>query len=320
MNILYYGACWPTNVGNAFIDHGSIYTLKTAVPEATVYFASELPRWLYKVNEEDMDKSIDLAELMKVDFAVVSGMTCCNEFIEIQGPILRRLSKRGAKIVFNGCGGLTYNGKEIDNFKRFLDGIKVNGFISRDEIAYNNYKDYFPKSYNGIDCAFFLSNSFIPAKLLIEDYVVYNFDRIKEPKIENKKNRKIIRTHHSCFEFFPNVFTNRGITLNLRTRRPFIKILKHNMKHKDTLISDILDDYLILYANAYATYSDRVHACIATLSFGNFARLFSTPPSARLFERVRAGEITEKLVKLDQNKMVVEKEEQISFLREIFEE
>lgn len=324
MNILYYGACWPTNIGNAFIDYGSIYTIKTAVPDAKVYFASELPRWFFKVNRENMDKSIDLAELMKIDFVVISGMALCDEFIETEGPILKRLSKRGVKIVLNGCGGTTYRKTEFSNFRKFLDSIKLSGFISRDEISYNNYRDCSPKSYNGIDCAFFLSEAFNPAHLTIEDYVVYNFDSMEEPKIE-EHNKKIIMAHHSYFQLFPTIATNKETILTIGTRFPFIKIIKYNasrryFKHKGTLISDIPDDYLNLYANAYATYSDRVHACIATLSFGNFARLYSTTQRASVFERVGAGEIKEKLVKLDQDKINIDKEKQISFLREIFEE
>jgi hypothetical protein len=323
IKILYYGACWPTNIGNAFIDYGSIYTIKTAAPEAKVFFASELPRWLYKIHREDMDKSIDLAEQMDIDFVVISGMTLCDELIETEGPILTRLSKRGVRIVFNGCGGATYKKKEVDNFTRFLENIKLSGFISRDEVSYNNYKDCCSRSWNGIDCAFFLSEAFSPASLIIKDYVVCNFDAMEEPKIGNTK--KIIRTHHSCFQNFPNTITNMETILTIGTRKPFMKIVKHNanniyFKHKDTLMSDIPDDYLNLYANAYAVYSDRVHACIGALSFDNLARLYSTSPRARLFERVGLGKIREKLVKSDRNKLNIEKEKQISFLKEILTE
>jgi len=89
IKILYYGACWPTNIGNAFIDYGSIYSLKKAAPDAQVFFASELPRWLFNFYGKNMNKSIDLAEKMKIDFLVVSGMVLCDDFIKIQGPILK---------------------------------------------------------------------------------------------------------------------------------------------------------------------------------------------------------------------------------------
>ena len=42
MNILYYGAGWPTNIGNAFIDLGAMACLKEAFPEANIAFASEI--------------------------------------------------------------------------------------------------------------------------------------------------------------------------------------------------------------------------------------------------------------------------------------
>jgi hypothetical protein len=296
MRILYYGACWPTNIGNAFIDYGSLYTIKAASPKAIVHFASELPRWFFKNAHYNMQKSIDLAESMDIDYVVVSGMVFCDEFINVQGPILKTLSSRGVKIVFNGCGGGTYSKTEVDNFKKFLESIKVKGLVSRDTVSHDNFKDCCPKTYNGVDCAFFLAEAFKPASLTIKDYVVYAFDAIKEPRIENEK--RIIRVHHEYFKKLP----------------------KKWLKHQDTLISDIPEDYLNLYANAYATYSDRVHACIAALSFGNFARLYSKTERALLFDRVGLGQIQEKLTQVDMKKLKDDKEKQIAFLREIFDE
>jgi superfamily II DNA/RNA helicase len=89
---------------------------------------------------------------------------------------------------------------------------------------------------------------------------------------------------------------------------------------ESVLISDIPDDYLNLYANAYAVYTDRVHACIATLSFGNLARLYSSSHRNSLFEKVGAEEIEKRLVKLDQDRLNIEKEKHLSFLREILTE
>ena len=320
MNISYYGGCWPINIGNAFIDYGSIYTIKTAISSAQVYFSSELSRWFFDVNRKALHKSIDLAELIDADVMVVSGMVFCDDFIRIEGPVLEKLSKRGAKIVFNGCGCATYDETEKTHFQRFLKRIEVSGFISRDHYTYENYRACFSKSYDGIDCAFFLREAFNHAPLLIKDYVVYSFDSMKEPQIENSKI--IFRTHHSCDQLFPDATQNRAI-LTLKARVPYIKIGYHKntekaeFKNDVTLISDIPDDYLNLYANAYAVYSDRVHACIASLSFGNFARLYSATPRADLFERVGAEKIRQELAMLDQDRINTEKEAQISFLSEI---
>jgi len=60
----------------------------------------------------------------------------------------------------------------------------------RDETTYENFKISFPKSFNGMDCAFFLSDAFSPAPLRIDDYVVYNFDHMEVPYIEEHNKRK----------------------------------------------------------------------------------------------------------------------------------
>lgn len=320
MKILYYGACWPTNIGNAFIDYGSIHSIKFAVPGANVFFASELPRWLCRANNGDMDESIDLSELIEIDALVVSGMTICDEFIRVEGPILSRLSNEGVRIFFLGCGGALYDQSEIKNFIKFLKGINVSGFISRDEMAYKYCSPSFPKSHDGIDCAFFLPDTFVPAKLKIKDFVVFNFDSMKEPPI--KTDQYIIRAHHSCLEAFPSNSISGKNYLPYRIRESFsfkqrktIKIGQYDLRN--TLISDIPEDYLNLYANTSATYSDRVHACIATLSFGHFARLYSDTPRALAFKRVGAIDIVNKLVKIDMDKLNNDKINQISFIREI---
>lgn len=324
MNIVYYGACWPTNIGNAFIDYGSIYTIKKAMPNSKVFFASELPRWLLGATGKDMDNSIDMAEIMDIDYVVVSGMTLCDEFIITEGPILKKLNERGVKIIFNGCGGASYTRNEIENFRRFLNSIEPVGFITRDEISYKNFKEICQKILNGIDCAFFLSESFIPAKLTIKDFVIFNFDAIEEPKI-NIENKKILRTNHSFSSVFPNDINLDGIFLEIGINKPRIglhkrKTLNRILQYKNILISDIPDDYLHLYANASAVYSDRVHTCIATLSFGNMARLYSNTPRSYLFDRVGAYDIKDNLTKLNFEKLNTDKKRQIAFLTEIFKE
>jgi hypothetical protein len=309
MNIVYYGACWPTNIGNAFIDYGSLYMIRTAAPFAETHFASELPRWLFYVNRAVMDRSLDLADLMDVDYVVVSGMNLCDEFLAVEGPILERMAQRNIKIIFNGCGGMRYDSAETRSVRFFFERIKPHGFVSRDEVSYEKYKDCFPRSHNGIDCAFFLSESFKPASLHLRDYVIFNFDSMPEPAIEIG-NRKVIRTSHSCTAYVPERRSHRLAPFK-RTPR---------IRKTDILMSDIPDDYLNLYANASVVYTDRVHASIATLAFGNGVRLYSTTPRAYLFEKVGAGDIRHSIVKLNRDLIQSEKEQHLSFLRRLFED
>ena len=82
--------------------------------------------------------------------------------------------------------------------------------------------------------------------------------------------------------------------------------------------SDLPDDYLNLYGNCKATYSDRIHACVATLAFGNPARLYSKSERFLLFDRVGLSSIRDNIVSLDRGKIEKEKKKQIDFLRGIF--
>ena len=139
-----------------------------------------------------------------------------------------------------------------------------------------------------------MREAFAPATLTVKDFVIYNFDVMEEPEIE-AHGKKILRTQHACFEVLPNLFDRSRKTYALKARSPFIekndRAVRKFYSRPDMMISDIPDDYLHLFANASATYSDRVHACIPTLSFGNSARLYTTSPRATLFERAGVGEI-----------------------------
>ena len=65
-------------------------------------------------------------------------------------------------------------------------------------------------------------------------------------------------------------------------------------------------------------YTDRIHACIATLALGRRAQLFGARvPRLRMFERVGADEVLERPVALDPERMKREWEAQVGFLRDV---
>lgn len=293
-NILYYGACWPTNIGNAFIDLGAMHLLQTCCPDASVFMASELPVWLFNYHKHG-DNALNLAQYIDCDYVTVSGMNCCDEFIRNEGKVIRQLKEKNIKILFIGCGQLKYTESETRNFRDFLEEIQPELFVSRDSVTYNNFADIAKKSYDGIDCAFWLPQAYKSPRLIVEDYIIKNFDNSEPPLIETDK--KIFITHHQITPEIP----------------------PHHLDDKDNLISDLPYDYLMLYANTKETHSDRVHACIATLAYGNKARLYSNTPRMYLFDKVGATEIKEKLVSLDEDRFNELKTAQIDFLQEFFQ-
>jgi len=308
ISILYYGAGWPTNIGNAFIDLGAIAILRAAVPNAQIGFASEMPRWFFghhrarsprfrflrDAEGSMMDNALDVASLTQCDLIVFSGMAMCEEFIEVNGPALLALSKRNVPILMLGTGALTYSEQEKRRFGGFLQQVKPIGFASRDDHSFEMFANFVPNVHKGIDCAFFVPNAYTPLPLLLSHYIVATFDEIPEPQLD-LRGRSLIRAHHACWDL-PN----------------------HQYVHTDnTLISDIPHDYLTLYASAEEVHSDRVHACIAALAYGRTARLYHPTPRGTLFNSVGAGEIRDKLVQLDMQLLEKRRIAQVGFVREL---
>ena len=330
IEIAYFGGCWSTNIGNAFIDLGSIQSLKVAAPNSRIHFVRELPKWLFGIQSrstkdrlfirfarrlpkwmreipsrrtkdriirkvsENVKYCFDLMSAIKVDYAVVSGEVLCEEFIRLFGPTFSKLKEDKVKIIINGGGGENYSNEEITEFRKFLERINPYAFISRDEQSFKNYQDLAEHSLNGIDCGFFINDCFTPAKLKLPEYVILNFDHHPEPEL-NIHDRLIIRTHHSCWG---------GVS-------------KDYLGKNNTLISNLPHDYLNLYANTEAVYSDRVHACVATLSFGHPCKIYTETPRASLLDKICATTIRDKLTHPNTKKIEKEKEKQLKFLSNI---
>lgn len=324
IKILHCGGGWPTNIGNAFIDFGIRYSIKKAMPNSKVYFASNAVSWIYYTyskpkrlefirNNKKNVNFLDLRGIIKADFYVFGGSMLTTNWFKKYSRVFDELVKKDSKIIIYGAGGVTYSKKEINEVREYLKKMNIFAFISRDKKAFENYHDLAEYSYDGIDCAFFINDAFTPAKLDLPEYVVFTFDSMAEPNL--KVEEKIIRTHHAPWRFLSNqIFSKNDLKI-------FLGRIKHhqtNIIKKNDLLSDLPDDYLNLYANCEATYSDRVHACVATLSFGNSTRLYSKSARSFLFDRIGLSSIREDLVSLDRKIIEKEKKKQIDFLSEIF--
>jgi hypothetical protein len=155
------------------------------------------------------------------------------------------------------------------------------------------FKDAVPNMFQGMDCAFFLPDYYAPPKLVLPDYNVECFDEKHQPTIDHKKNL-VLRAHHDMWGPLREEYINQPMTL----------------------VSDVPEDYLTIYSQAKETYSDRVHACVATLAYGGKARLFSKTPRKALFDRVGAQKVTSELISLDKDLLSEMKTKQVDKARE----
>ena len=300
VKVLFHGSCWPTNIGNAFVNLGAIHTLKTALgKEGSVFHVGGMSGYLFSTKGKSAN-TLPIGEIIDCDYVVNAGMTLCYDHLIAALSAYQQFTKRGTKIIFLGGGAGQYTDKEVKKVREIMKKFPLYVLISRDRYTFEKYGELAQHSYDGIDCGFFINDCTKPIPLNITDFDVMNFDNLDEPRI-NHEGRQVIRTHHSCCPSF---------------------LKKEYFKYPNTLISDLPSDYLTLYAQAKVTYSDRVHACIPALAFGNLAKMYFKSEDKRLhmFERIGASDVDKMPVRLDLERINIEKKNQILFLQTLFNE
>jgi hypothetical protein len=275
--------CWTTNIGNAFCNFGAEAALRLAFPNAEIFQIGDAVHWMFKTSARHHNipyidgNSLEIGEVADVDVLVFSGMCMCEEFVENNGITFIKAAKRGVAVMLLGAGAALYTQKEAEIFSEFLGNIGNYSVITRDDDTFNLFRDKLKNISSGIDSAFFTPDYYKPPKLCINPYDIVNFDSGESaPHISHKVDH-IIYTHHDLWGIFKKAY----------------------LTQPNTLISDIPQDYLSLYSQVNETHSNRVHACIASLAYGNKARLYNATRRNTLFNKVNAFEITEKPTSLD---------------------
>lgn len=341
MRILLYGGNWITNIGNAFLDYGCMAQLKLAFPEAEIINGSKFPQavMLRKQKLLNREKSISSSgkiksiikklislevdssymnnsipyyllneNLSSTDYIAIHGTCLGSSFLNIHYPVLKHVIDSGAKllVIGGGMGEDTYgNNNDIEKVKEILSQLNPYLLISRDEETYDTFNDSFMNSYDGIDCAWFLDKYFIPANMSSK-YIVLNFDQKQNPKL--KFNHKIIRCHHDTWNYHSeNAFWGSSVRQKIKTQ----------FKQENTMISDLPEDYLNLYANAKETHSDRVHACVASLIYNTPAKLYSSSPRKQLFDKVGIKNIDTDLCEINHDYLKSLINKQMKYLKKI---
>lgn len=239
---------------------------------------------------------VDLSDLVDVDLAILPGCILYPHVFERYKTALTKLRRRNIPLIFLGAGGGNYSMETQKYIDEVIKELKPHALITRDRTAYECYQDKFPYSYDGIDCAFFIDWWKKPQQSNT-DFDVFTFDKTKEPSIDS--SREIIRANHNPLFRGP---------LGLNSRLFFEK--------ENAFFSDTIEDYLFLYSNSKNTHSDRIHACIPALVYGNSARFHYETPRANLFDRILDDDITEKLVSINQKKLERERQNQSEALKE----
>ena len=299
------------NIGNGFIDLGAEAALMKALPlnaelfkvSSNANFAATMGQmfmlkenpiinWLWVHTMQRAAKKLhdrsyktvktqnifSMASMVKCDYFIIPGCVLTVPFFTIYGDLIKRKAEQGSKIIFLGASGNFYTEYEVKFVSEYLRKLRPYAIMTRDILAYKYYANFTKNSYNGIDNVFFVNLLNLPQEL-------------------------------------KNIFKEKNIVYSYHKPFPYTKVSK--LVKNGVIVSDNPMDYLLLYRNASEVYSDRVHACIPTLAFGNKARLFSNSPRIALFENAKIPDVRERLVSIEGLKEMQDK--QIAFLASLLQ-
>ena len=303
---------WSTNIGNAFFQISANGILNDLGFE--VFSVPDVPGFI-NVKKGNPNNYFEFMNELDTDYFCIHGPFFRKEFDKIYLNNIKKIRSRGIKVMGLGVGSMHYDSKSISYYNKWLKECEFDLISTRDLLTYNFLKGTVRKLHNGIDLGFFISY-YKPQPSFINDkkFICYNFDQIPEPiffedakgpikigdKLFNYKKslsgeprgifKKLFPYIRPYFKRFHNKQINQYDIIRLDHRfNPYSR--KKIYTDANTFSMDTPPGFLIAYANSLLTLSNRVHANVATLSYGNKAMYFSDSKRAKLLDRLGLNEI-----------------------------
>jgi Polysaccharide pyruvyl transferase len=326
------------NIGTAFFTLGVLFALERALPHAQITFIPEHPGLYWKRANKSGRRNV-LIDDIACDYIVISG-PMLSWVAAVWRNSLQRLKANGTKVVLLSAGCLHYSEKEFAQSQVVIKETRPYLIMTRDSTTYEMYAEYAEHSYNGICFAFFCSDYFTEPVLINSDDIIMSFDKghdynvleqygpdvirlletdewspddnLRKLKRKRRASRittcdkyRIVRTHH---EAHPPLF-RKILKSHILGYTPFQK--------PNCYVADLPEGYLHLFRNAKLTVSERVHACVPAIAFGNYAWLINKTKRSRIFSRIGLEDISQRPVRADKEALDAEKSAIIQFLRTV---
>lgn len=351
MNIALVGGFWAPNIGNAFIHLGAKHILQTVFGDnVNIFMVYDRPKYNNFMHTKKYipKTSFEYVKDLDIDYFVISGPASIKYFIETWGDTIINLTNRKKKWMFIGAGMMRTDEESIKKVKEFFKKYPPYLMTSRDKEVFNTFKDVVDNLYDGIDLVFFLPDAVKPVKIENKKIIVSCFDKVTEPEItewtSESKGRKIEIEGGRYLDLnFKSIFTSIGLktdrvtdaliyglaALPKGTRNGSVfgydivrtdhrispLIMRKAYRFENSLCSDIPDPYATLYSNSEITVSDRIHACVATLAYGNKAMLFANTKRSALLDRMGLQNIYSEPVSIPKEYLYEEKNNLITYIR-----
>lgn len=338
IRILLVGGYWATNIGNAFYELGARYLLTHLEKNIELCLASDFSYyyWGKYVAGGNSFEPIKHSFSENIDYLVWMGPVFGTDAQDVWDEPLRLANENGVKVIFLSVGGNAYTEAEIEKCRKILKKHKPFALLSRDMETYQAYADCFQYSYDGICTAFWSPLCFHPWKIAVSPYVVYDFESHTEPcflpdkngfpllgqQWKEKQKPKRMNRIRAAFAYNKKEKAFVDCTI-VRAKNTCIPPFLGKYRESNVYLSDHPEDYLNLYKNAAAVFSDRVHACVGALAQGIPAMFYGETPRANLFKRVlrdNADIIYSCPTKVDLSYVQSEREKEKNFLKMILSE
>lgn len=339
---------WGQNIGNAFFNIGGKWILDQIFGAGRAAFIQDQPgyRTFHDAAKGNPANDIEYLQYLDVDYIVLQGPVLTQHVAKLWAPTLKSLQARGTKLILLGAAFFKFHEAELQGAKRFIEEFKPALISTRDSRTYEVLKSWglgLPV-YDGIDSAFFAPKAYTPFKTTGIDYYAFNFDRYPEPsiavdtppetfdatfeadgatwylstptltsKLAHRSKVQAYLGHALDRRKLPSQINGRTI---IRPEHRFNPHMTYKIyQHPNAIASDEPWTYFTTYANAQLTLADRVHACVATLAYGNRAMLFTPSPRSALFERVGCEAIRHRPVQLDLDWLENQRLQEVDWLR-----
>jgi len=345
---LVYGF-WGQNIGNAFFNVGGKWILEQVFQDHDVIEIQDQPayRTFNRKKNGNPKNDFGLLKHLDVDYLVLQGPLLTKTFRAIWEDTFRALAKKGTKFVYLSAAFFHYTPEEIEAAKSVIREFPPVLISTRDNKTYEQIKDMVPHTYDGIDSAFFVPKAYTPPPLDGPDYMAVNFDQYPEPDmvcsespLDSSEFTRVVEVldkhwglkqpslqmkfsaagQWQCYlgaliDFRKLPSEINGLQIVRPEHRVNPDLTWKIYRQKNGLSSDEPFTYFTIYANSKLTFSDRVHACVMTLAYGNPAMLLHPTPRGHLFARVGMTEIRERPMSLDQDYLEEERTNQVAALR-----
>lgn len=329
MHVALVSGFWGQNIGNAFFNLGGKATLEAA--GATVSLVQDQSAyWSFRDEAKGpYSRAWHFIESIEADLLVLQGPLLTRNFGNIWRSTLQHLAARGVPWAILSGGFRSYSADELRVAQSVLSEIPPLFISTRDEPTAKRLAEIFPAVRSGVDSGFFVRNSYDPPTIKADPYLALCFDHYVEPEIvaDPKSDIRIrsiayqmryplaldrlagrSKAHAYIAQFLdrrqPPVALADGTEIVRPEHRTNPHLPFKIYQRPNSIASDEPWTYLALYANAEATISDRVHACVASLAYGRPAHLHNPNTKRKyLFESVGASNIEQTLAEVDPSRL-----------------